>query len=148
MNLNFIHLCNYCFNLGTEDFFRSWKIPCASFQAIPFLPFRGNFYSGSYHHRSILLVSVFMLSGIIPLPCNLLYLTFYFIFLSFSRAAPATYGGSQARGLISAVATCLCQSHSNSGSKLSLRPTPQLTAMPDPSPTEQGQGSHLQPHGS
>ena len=32
------------------------------------------------------------------------------------RAAPATYGGSQARGLIRTVAVSLCQSHSNAGS--------------------------------
>ena len=42
------------------------------------------------------------------------------------------YGGSQARGLIGAVAAGLRQSHSNAGSEPRLRPTPQLTAMPDP----------------
>ena len=42
------------------------------------------------------------------------------------------YGGSQARGRIGAVATSLCQSHSNARSELHLRPTPQLTAMRDP----------------
>ena len=42
---------------------------------------------------------------------------FYFIlFLSF-RAALATYGGSQARGGVGAVATSLRQSHSNLGSE-------------------------------
>ena len=41
-------------------------------------------------------------------------------------------GGSQARGRIGAVAAGLCQSHSNSGSKPGLRPTPQLMATPDP----------------
>ena len=46
------------------------------------------------------------------------------------RVAPAAYGGSQARGF---------QPH--------LQPTPRLTAMPDPKPTEQGQGSNLHPHG-
>ena len=65
-----------------------------------------------------------------------------FVFLSFvvvvvvvvvaiSWAAPAAYGGSQARGRIGAVATGLCQSHSNAGSEPRLRPTPQLTATPD-----------------
>ena len=39
---------------------------------------------------------------------------------AFSRTAPAAYGGSQARGLIGAVATGLHQSHSNVGSKLCL----------------------------
>ena len=58
------------------------------------------------------------------------------------------YGGSQARGQIRAVATGLRQSHSNTGAELRLQPTPQLTAMPDPQPTEQGQGPNPQPHGS
>ena len=40
---------------------------------------------------------------------------FFFVFLPFSRASPAAYGGSQARGLIGAVAAGLCQSHSNAG---------------------------------
>ena len=42
------------------------------------------------------------------------------------------YGGSQATGLIGAIATSLCHSHSNEGSKPSLQPTPQLTATPAP----------------
>ena len=37
----------------------------------------------------------------------------FFVFLSFPRAAPAAYGGSQARDLTGAVATGLHQSHSN-----------------------------------
>ena len=57
---------------------------------------------------------------------------FFFVFLPFSRAAPAAYGGSQARDLIRAVTSSLHHSLSNSGSELRLRPTPQLTAMPDP----------------
>ena len=36
-------------------------------------------------------------------------------FFSFSRATPVAYGGSQARGLIRAVATGPHQSHSNGG---------------------------------
>ena len=58
------------------------------------------------------------------------------------------YGGSQARGPTAAVAAGLCQSHSNVGSKLGLQPTPELMAMPDPQPTEQGQGPNPQLHGS
>ena len=68
--------------------------------------------------------------------------SFFFVFCLFvvvvvvvvvaiSWAAPAAYGGSQARGLIGAVAASLRQSHSNAGSKLRLQPTPQLTATPD-----------------
>ena len=56
----------------------------------------------------------------------------YFAFFVFSRASPAAYEGSQARGLIGAVAAGLHQSHSNVGSEPCLRPTPQLTAMLDP----------------
>ena len=51
---------------------------------------------------------------------------------AFSRAVPAVYGGSQARGLIEAVDAGLCQSHSNWGSEPHLPPTPQLMATPDP----------------
>ena len=54
---------------------------------------------------------------------------FLFLFLSFSGATPAAYGGSQARGLIGAVAAGLRLSHSNAGSEPCLQPTPQLTAM-------------------
>ena len=56
----------------------------------------------------------------------------FFFFSVFFRAAPVAYGGSQARGQVGAVATCLHQSHSNAGSKPCLWPTPQLTAMLDP----------------
>ena len=40
------------------------------------------------------------------------------------RAAPTAYGGSQARGQIGAAAAGLRHGYSNTGSKLSLRPTP------------------------
>ena len=60
-----------------------------------------------------------------------MYSFFFFCLFAISWAAPVAYGGSQARGLIGAVAACLHQSHSNAGSKPRLRPTPQLTAMPD-----------------
>ena len=54
------------------------------------------------------------------------FVLFCFVFglFAFSRAAPAAYGASQARGPIGAVATGLCQSHSNAGSKPHLQPTP------------------------
>ena len=57
---------------------------------------------------------------------------FIFSLFVISWAAPAAYGGSQARGLIGAVASGLHQSHSNAGSELHLQPTPQLMAMLDP----------------
>ena len=56
------------------------------------------------------------------------------------------YGGSQARGPIGATAASLHPSHSDSGSEPCLRPTPQLTATLDPSPTERGRGSNLRLH--
>ena len=55
----------------------------------------------------------------------------FFCLFAISWAAPASYGGSQARGPIRAVAAGLRQNHSNTGSKPCLRPTPQLTATPD-----------------
>ena len=48
------------------------------------------------------------------------------------KAEPKVYGGSQARGRIGAAAAGLCQSHSNTRSKLHLRPMPQLMATLDP----------------
>ena len=66
------------------------------------------------------------------------YSIYFFLFIYFFgsfvffRAAPAAYGGSQARGRIGAVAASLRHSHSNARSKPRLRPTSQLTAMPDP----------------
>ena len=54
------------------------------------------------------------------------------VVVAISWAAPAAYGGSQARGLSGAVATSLRQSHSNVGSKPHLLPTPQLMATLDP----------------
>ena len=55
----------------------------------------------------------------------------FFLFLLFG-ATPTAYGGSQARGLIRAFAASLRHSHSNTRSKPSLRPTPQLMATPVP----------------
>ena len=57
---------------------------------------------------------------------------FFFGLFAFPRAASAAYGGSQARSLSRAVAAGLHQSHSNASSEPRLRPTPQLTATPDP----------------
>ena len=68
------------------------------------------------------------------LPLEIFYfiLFLFFCLLAFSSAAPAAYGGSQARGLIGAAAAGLCQSHSNARSEPRLQPTPQLMATPDP----------------
>ena len=59
-------------------------------------------------------------------------LFYFFVFLPFLGPLPTAHGGSQARGLIRAVATGLRQRHSNAESEPRLQPTPQLTAMPDP----------------
>ena len=56
---------------------------------------------------------------------------FLFCIFAISRAAPEAHGGSQARGLIQAVAAGLRQSHSNEGSELHLQTTLQLMATPD-----------------
>ena len=63
-------------------------------------------------------------------------------FLPF-KAAPSAYGGSQAKGRISAIAASLHHNHSDTRSELNLR----LTATPDPQPSEQGQGSNPCPRG-
>jgi len=75
---------------------------------------------------------------------------FFFVVVSFClfRAMLMAYGGSQARGLIRAVAADLHHSPSNSGSKPHLQPTPHLVAMLDPLPIELGQGLNPQSHGS
>ena len=62
----------------------------------------------------------------------IVFLFFFFFFFFHFRAAPAVYGGSQARGRIGAVDTSLHHSHGNVGSEPRLRPTAQLTATPDP----------------
>ena len=59
-----------------------------------------------------------------------IYFLFFLSFLLFLWAAPATHGGSQARGLIGATAAGL--HHSNARSELPRQPTAQLAATPDP----------------
>ena len=54
----------------------------------------------------------------------------YLVSFCLLRAAPTAYGGSQARGLIRATVASL--GHSNRGSEVHLRPTPQHTETPDP----------------
>ena len=55
-----------------------------------------------------------------------------FILIYVLRATPETYGSSQARRRIRAIAASLHNSHSNAKSELRLQPTPQLTATADP----------------
>ena len=56
---------------------------------------------------------------------------FYCYFFFFFRATLAAYGSSQARGQNGAAAAGLQHSHNNSGSKLHVQSTPQLTATSD-----------------
>ena len=56
------------------------------------------------------------ITSILPGPA--LYPSFFFFF--FFRAAPAAYGGPQAKGLMRAVAAGLCHNHSYTRSKLRL----------------------------
>ena len=74
-----------------------------------------------------------------------MYVLLFFFF--FFRAAPVAYGGSQARDQIGAKAAGIRHSHSNMGFKTHLKPMPEHMAMPDPQPTERGQGSNQHPHG-
>ena len=80
--------------------------------------------------------SVLVLHHLDYLSCvNFLYSFFFlsfFVVVAISWATPVAYGGSQARGQIRAVAAGLHHSHSNTGSKPRLQPTPQLTVMLDP----------------
>ena len=62
---------------------------------------------------------------------NFFFFLFCFVFLLF-RAAHVAYGGSQAMGLIRAVAASLHHSHSKARSEPHLPLTPQLMAMLDP----------------
>ena len=61
-----------------------------------------------------------------------LFVCLFICLFAISRAAPVAHGSSQARGPIGAVAAAVHHSHSNVGSELRLRPTPQLAATPDP----------------
>ena len=62
-------------------------------------------------------------------PHPLIFLFFFFFVFCLFRTAPMAYGVSQARGLIRATTSSLCQNHSKAISEPRLQPTPQLTAM-------------------
>lgn len=76
---------------------------------------------------------------------NSIFYFIYFYFFDFFRAAPAAYGGSQAKGPIGAVAAGLRHSHSNARCELPLGPTPQLMAMLDHQPAERPGLEHTTP---
>ena len=57
---------------------------------------------------------------------------FCFCLFAFSRAPPAAYGGSQARGLIRAVAAKPMSEPQQRGIRAVVQSTPQVTAMLDP----------------
>ena len=102
------------------------------------------FWTASQYLKTFLMRSVVILGNV----GFLFGFGFFFCPFSLFRATPTAYGSSQARGLIGAVAAGLHHSHSNARSELHLRSIPQLTATLDPQPTEWGQGSNPQPHGS
>ena len=64
-----------------------------------------------------------------PEPLKIDSFFYYYIFLTF-RAAPVAYGSSQARDRVGAVAAS--HNHSKARSRLCLRSTAKLRAMPDP----------------
>ena len=64
------------------------------------------------------------------------WLIFFLFCFCLFRAAPMAYRGYQAKGPIRAVATSLCHSHSNLGSKPHLWPTPQLMTILNSQPPE------------
>ena len=70
-----------------------------------------------------------------------------FIYLFYFMASPVVYGSSWARGWIATAAAGLCSNHGNCGSELHLWPTLQLSATPNPLPTEWGQESNPHLHG-
>ena len=57
-----------------------------------------------------------------------LYFFIFHLFFCLFRFTPVTYGGSQAKGPIGAIAAA----YSNMGSETHLQSTPQLVATPDP----------------
>ena len=75
------------------------------------------------------------------------FFLFLFCFALFFRATPVAYGSSKARGLIELQLSAYNTAATMQDPSHSLRPTPQLTAMPDPWTTERGQGSNPHPHG-
>ena len=55
----------------------------------------------------------------------------FYLFILLFRVTPVAYVSSPARGQVEAVAAGLHYSHSNVGSELCVRPTPQLMETPD-----------------
>ena len=94
--------------------------------------------SGAMNIGVLVSFQIIVLSGymsrsvIVGSYCNSIFSFFWFLFFCLFRATAVAYGGSQARGLIGAVAAGLLKSHSNAISKLRLQLTPQITARPDP----------------
>ena len=78
-------------------------------------------------------LSSFLLLSLLAFEVVFLFIYLFVRFCLF-RAAPMAYGSSQARDRVGAVAASVHHSHSNTRSEPHLRPTPQLTATPDPEP--------------
>ena len=101
------------FPLGLLSLKHLWYIQVGMCRTVPVAMSHHHHHHLSTCFRSWFLCSWFLHSFIIII----------IIIFSFSRAAPAAYGGSQARSPVGAVAANLRQSHSNAGSKLRLQPT-------------------------
>ena len=74
-----------------------------------------------------------------------IFLNLFLKFFSLFRAAPMAYGGCWARGQIRAVP--LANTTATAMPDLSCLCDLPHRAVPDPEPTERGQGSNLCPHG-
>ena len=80
--------------------------------------------------RKLIMILVLVRMSV-GLPLQMPNIFLFFIFCLF-RGTPMAHGSSQARDRIGDVAASLHHSHSNMRVEPYLRPTPQLTAKPDP----------------
>ena len=121
----------------------SWATCCPCY-ALDLVPCENNSTSGpstlntlSYWRTDLWLPRGWTGSlGLVDANYYIYFFMFYFIYLFtyflLFRATPTTYRSSQTGGQIGSTVAGLSYSHSNMGSKPHLRPTPQLTVMPDP----------------
>ena len=110
----------------------TWHLPTTAFP--PFFPLTEiNLFFPLPVFPFPLLPLLLFLSFFLSFVCPSFLPSFLPFFLSFRlfRAIPMAHGSSHGRGPVGAAAA-QAYGHSNTGSKLHLRPTPQLAAMPDP----------------
>ena len=104
-----------------------------------------SFFKGFSFSASLLGFCFYPLFSLHVLMGNLILFYFVHLVFVFFRAASIVYGSSQASGQTGAAVGSLRHSHTRS--EPCLWPTPQLTAMLDPLPTELVQGLNPHPHG-